>query len=133
MKMPVLIKKVDPELYTKFKARAIERGLKIDEAFNEAIAIWLKSSKDKTSRDRIQERNEISYRLLKNIIEKEYLNKWIAIINGQLEVIAETREKLFEELKEKKVDENPALIFRVGDSSRRRTFGIKKIERIGSS
>lgn len=131
--MPVLIKKVDQELYTKFKARAIERGLKIDEAFNEAIAIWLRSSRDKTPRERIQERNDLAYKLLKSTIEKEYFNKWVAIVDGQLAATAETRENLFETLSKIKTSEDPALVFQVGGSQKRRTLGFKRIKRIESS
>ncbi len=126
---PVLIKKVDPQLYSSFKARAIERGLKIDEAFAEAITLWLQLPKQKTSRERIQEKNELAYRLLKGTLEKEYLNKWIVIADGKLLLSSETREELFEKLKEVKNDEEPALVFQVGSQPRRMTLGFRRIQR----
>lgn len=130
--MPVLMKNVDPELYTKFKARAIERGLKIDEAFNEAISVWLKSSRDKSPREKTQERNELAYQLLKSTMEKEYLNKWVAIIDGQLAATADTREDLFEQLKTRKQGNDPSLVFRVENRIKRRTLGFKEIKRMSS-
>ena len=127
--MPVLIKNVDPDLYRKFKARAIEQGLKIDEAFNEAIATWLDKPRKKTPREQMQEKNELAYKLLKNTLEKEYPNSWVAIIDGQLASTASSREELFFDLRNIKTSNDPALVFHVGSKPRRATLGFKRIQR----
>jgi len=127
--MPVLIKNVDPELYKKFKARAIEQGMKIDEAFNEAIVTWLDKSRNKAPREQMQERNELAYKLLRKTLEKEYPDKWVAIIDGQLATTANSREELFNELGKIKTNENPALVFQAGFKPKRATLCFNRIQR----
>ena len=65
----VLIKNVDDKIYKNFKIHAIEKGMRIDEAFTEAVTLWLNLQEGITPRKEKQKKNELAYRLLKKKLE----------------------------------------------------------------
>ena len=124
--MPVLIKNIDPELYTRFKAQVIAKGLKIDEAFTEAVKLWLSSADNLTPRECKQEKNYNTFRIMERTLKRDYPNKWVSIVNGKIAATANSKEELLETLKSIKKNDDPALFFQVGSTFRRVTFGIRK-------
>ena len=63
----VLLKKVDPKLYSRLKAEAAARGTTVAEAFNEAVKVWLVVQQ---RRDDERERNVEAYLKIKRELAK---------------------------------------------------------------
>jgi len=82
--MSVLIKDVDKELYAQFKAAAVMRGLRLNEALCKAMEYWIKleQAKDKIDDERML--NNAAYRRLIPQLLKDHEGEWIVISKGEL-------------------------------------------------
>ncbi len=82
--MSVLIKDVDKELYAKFKSKAALKGLRINEAFMEAINKWLDDETVKGEKEMMRQQNNATYRRMLPDLLKKSEGKWVVISEGIL-------------------------------------------------
>ena len=82
--MSVLIKDVDKELYAKFKSKAALKGLRINEAFMEAINKWLDDEIVKGEKEMMRQQNNATYRRMLPDLLKKSEGKWVVISEGVL-------------------------------------------------
>jgi hypothetical protein len=122
--LSVLIREIDKEIYAKFKAKAIEQGLKVGEALTRAMKEWIKSSETVSEEEAMIKKNLFIYRTLIKDLEKLYPSKWGLISNGELQCIKDTREELAQEIEARNLIGRPCLMFQIGVKVRKRTFGI---------
>ncbi len=122
--MSVLIKDIDKELYAKFKAAAALRGLRLNDAFCQAIACWIEreSPKDNNDRDRIQN-NAIYRRLFPGFIS-ENAGKWVVISRGELIGIFTDRKSAIEEVKNKGLQNSCNIVSPITRKRRKVTLGF---------
>ena len=110
----IAIKNIDEELYRMFKAAAALRGVTLGEALNEAIRLWLETSSSPSKYFKIKEeasRNRETYkRLEKSLLQKHY-GKYVAIADGNLVGIYNTREEAVEAVKRLSV--NHAIVTKI--------------------
>lgn len=122
--MSVLIRDLDKEIYAKFKAKAVEQGLKIGEALTKAMIEWIKSS-EATNPEEIEiKKNMFIYRTMIKDLEKSYSSKWGLISEGELQCIKDTREEIAQELENRNLVGKPCFIFQIGVKLKKRTFGL---------
>lgn len=74
----VLLKKIDPKLYARLKARAASDGKSVSEAFNEAVRVWLAINRTK---DEERGRNVEVYLKIKRSIP-QHPNEYFVIAKG---------------------------------------------------
>jgi hypothetical protein len=122
--LSVLIREIDKEIYAKFKAKAIEQGLKVGEALTRAMKEWIKSNETVSEEEAMSKKNLFVYRTLIKDLEKSHPSKWGLISNGELQCIKDTREELAQELEHRNLSGSPCLMFQIGVKVRKRTFGI---------
>ncbi|TFG05174.1 MAG: hypothetical protein EU536_02705 [Promethearchaeota archaeon] len=82
--MSVLIKDVDKELYAQFKAAAVMRGLRLNEALCKAMEYWIKLEQTKDKIDEERMLNNTTYRRLIPQLLKDHEGDWIVISKGEL-------------------------------------------------
>jgi hypothetical protein len=82
--MSVLIKDVDKELYAQFKAAAVMRGLRLNEALCKAMEYWIKLEQTKDKSDDERMLNNAAYRRLIPQLLKDHEGEWIVISKGEL-------------------------------------------------
>ena len=122
--MSVLIREIDKDIYAKFKAKAIEQGLRVGEALTRAMIEWIKSNETVSEEEAISKKNLFIYRTMIKDLEKLHPSKWGLISNGELQSIKDTREELAQEIEARNLIERPCLMFQIGVKVRKRTFGI---------
>lgn len=88
--MSVLIKDVDKVLYSRFKAQAVLRGLKVGEALSLAMEKWLEETVKETSDELDQAKNNAMYRRIFPELLAEHENRWIVISQGRVIGIFDT-------------------------------------------
>ncbi len=126
--MSVLIKGVDKELYAKFKSKAALKGLRINEAFAEAMIKWLAEEQEKGEKDLMRQQNNATYRrTLPNLI-KEYENKWIVISEGLIIGIFENRDEAIKAVKLNKLENKYNIVSPILKEGRRTEFGFRRKE-----
>ena len=126
--MSVLIKEVDKELYAKFKSKAALKGLRINEAFTEAMIKWLAEEQEKGEKDLMRQQNNATYRrTLPNLI-KEYENKWIVISEGLIIGIFENRDEAIKAVKLNKLENKHNIVSPILKEGRRTEFGFRRKE-----
>ncbi|MHA1305359.1 MAG: hypothetical protein ACTSQE_13585 [Candidatus Heimdallarchaeaceae archaeon] len=97
--MSVLIKNVKKELYARFKAKAAMKGLKLNEAFEEAMAKWINEDSPQTEDDKDRALNNATLRRLRPELLKEHENEWVVISSGNLVGIYPDRKTALEAVK----------------------------------
>lgn len=122
--MSVLIRDIDKEIYAKFKAKAVEQGLKIGEALTRAMVEWIKLN-ETTSPEEIQtKKNLFIYRAIIKDLEKSHPSKWGLIAEGKLQCIKEIREEIAQEIENRNLLGKPCYMFQIGIRAKKRTFGL---------
>ena len=91
--MSVLIKDVDKELYAQFKAAAMMRGLRLNEALCKAMEYWIKLEQTKDKIDDERMLNNAAYRRLIPQLLKDHEGDWIVISKGELIGIFNNRQE----------------------------------------
>lgn len=102
----VLLKKVDPKLYARFKAEAATQSKTVGEAFNEAVKAWLAT---KGPRDEERERNVEAYLKIKKRIS-QHPNDYFVIAKGTFLGHYHSLTEAFRILKEKDIRATKALV-----------------------
>ncbi|MHA1685301.1 MAG: hypothetical protein ACTSYD_02710 [Candidatus Heimdallarchaeaceae archaeon] len=124
--MAVLIKDIDKELYTKFKILAAKKGLKISEAFAEAIKKWLEEEKNLSETEKVRQENNATYRRLLPELIKDNEGKWILICEGEFIGIFPTRKAAVEEIKRKNLVDRYNLLSPITSQKRKVTLGLRR-------
>ena len=86
---PTLIRALDPEIYKRFKAAAVLRGITLSQAFNEAMKLWL----DKYGETVVKSVEDINDEFLtraKSEIDKRYKGKYVIIAEGRIAAVVDT-------------------------------------------
>ena len=109
--MPIVIKNADELIYSRFKAKAGERGLRIGEAISEAMEIWLESMNDQNIDQILENRNEVTFRRIFSDLLKQHIGKWGLISNGDLKGVYLTKQACFEAIKVLNLLKTPNLVF----------------------
>lgn len=122
--MSVLIRGIDKEIYAKFKAKAIEQGLKIGEALTRAMTEWIKSNDTVNEVEIESKKNLFIYRTMIKDLEKLHPSKWGLISDGKLQCIKDTREEIAQEIEYRNLLGRPCFMFQIGVKVKKRTFGL---------
>ncbi len=109
--MPIVVKNADEIVYSRFKAKAAEKGLRIGEAVTEAMNMWLEQKKNEDIYQIMEDRNEIAFRRIFPELLKQHKGKWGIISNGDLIDVYKTRMECFKAIKAQDLLEGPNLIF----------------------
>lgn len=111
--MPIVIKNADELVYSRFKAKAADRGLRIGEAITEAMNTWLERQSQQDLDQIIEERNEAAFRRIFPSLLKHHEGYWGLISNGDLIGVYPTKAECFEAVREKDLLYKPNLLFPV--------------------
>ena len=122
--MSVLIRGIDKEIYAKFKAKAIEQGLKVGEALTRAMVKWIESNDTINQEEMESKKNLFIYRTMIKDLEGSYPSKWGLISDGQLQCIKDTREEIAQEIEYRNLIGKPCFMFQIGMKVKKRTFGL---------
>jgi len=126
----VLIRDVDTDTYTNFKAKAAQEGLKLGEAITKAMQVWMESKKTLTKKDKQRQMNLLTYRKLKTTLHKEYFGKWILIGQGEFLTSGDTLDPIISKIKDLKLEGEHCFVFQVGKEVQKRTFGFgRRVQR----
>jgi hypothetical protein len=79
--MTLVARNIDEKLYKMFKAEVIKRGLKISDALEEAMKLWL--LKHASNSDPEAEENYKTYLEIEDKLMKKYRGKYIIIAKGR--------------------------------------------------
>lgn len=124
--MPLVIKDADNEVYTRFKAKAALRGLKIGEAITEAMKMWIEDILPVNSPIALQQKNNIAFRRIISDLRKHNTGEWAVITNGDLLGTYNDKKAALKSIKERGTDYN--LIFQVTEEKPTRIvrLGIRR-------
>jgi len=122
--LSVLIREIDKEIYAKFKAKAIEQGLKIGEALTRAMIEWINSNDTIKEEEIESKKNLFIYRTMIKDLEKSFPSKWGLISDGKLQCIKDTREEIAQEIERRNLLGRPCFMFQIGVNLKKRTFGL---------
>ena len=112
----VVIKNVDEELYRKFKAMVVLKGLTLGEALNQALSLWSRASENIEVVEYLEivkeaEANRRVYRELEDYLIRNHENKYVAIARGKLLGIFDSRKEALEAVR--KVNPQHAIVTKV--------------------
>lgn len=123
----VLIKDVDKQLYSRFKAEAALRGIKIGEALQLAMKKWLENQSTNNEIETQRIRNNAVFRqLLPNLIE-EHKDQWIVISNGQLKGIVKHKNEAIQMIEDLEIMDQHNLISPITKTKRKVRMGFGRI------
>ena len=120
----VLIRDVDTDTYTNFKAKAAQEGLKLGEAITKAMKEWMEKKKPLNEKDKQRQLNLMTYRKLKETLYKEYQGKWILIGRGDFLASGVTLEPILTKIRTLNLEGEHCFVFQVGREVKKRTFGF---------
>jgi len=107
-----LIRAVDPELFRKFKAIAVLRGITLSQAFNEAVELWIDNYEKSLSIKGEFDKNNEFFNRVKKELDRKYRGKYVLIANGDIVAVVNNVKEAYEVLKKKKL--RRCLIHKVG-------------------
>jgi hypothetical protein len=107
--LTLVIKGIDEKRLREFKAEAIRRGLKLSQAFEEAIWLWLNKREILGEADA----NNIAYEREKHRLKK-YHGKYAVFAQGELIGIYDTIDGVTEALKKLSPRPKHAIVVRIG-------------------
>lgn len=120
----VLIRDVDTDTYTNFKAKAAQEGLKLGEAITRAMKEWMEKKKPFNEKDKQRQLNLLTYRKLKETLYKEYHGKWILIGRGEFLASGEILKPILTKIRTLNLEGEHCFVFQVGREVKKRTFGF---------
>ncbi|MEM0478223.1 MAG: hypothetical protein QXM50_04620 [Candidatus Caldarchaeum sp.] len=115
--MTLVIKKIDPEKVRLFKAEAVKRGLLLHQAIEEAITLWLNTSRSAAETD--FEANNRLYEAMKEELRKKHRGEFAVIAEGRLVGIYHEKKEALEALRSLGV--NHAILTQIGVDEERRS------------
>lgn len=120
----VLIRDVDTDTYTSFKAKAAQEGLKLGEAITKAMKDWMEKNKPFSEKDKQRQLNLLTYRKLKETLLKEYDGMWVLIGRGEFLISGDTLDPLLTKIRDHNLEGEHCFVFQVGKKVKKRTFGF---------
>lgn len=123
----VLIKDVDKQLYSQFKAEAALRGIKIGDALQLAMKKWLDDQKSNTEIESQRIKNNALFRQLLPDLLDEHQGKWVLISDGQLYGVYPTKPEAMEAIKENQLTSSHNLVSPITDEKRTVRLGFGKV------
>ena len=120
----VLIRDVDTDTYTSFKAKAAQEGLKLGEAITKAMKDWMEKNKPFSEKDKQRQHNLLTYRKLKETLLKEYDGMWVLIGRGEFLISGDTLDPILTKIKSLNLEGDHCFVFQVGKEVKKRTFGF---------
>ncbi|MFW9916376.1 MAG: hypothetical protein ACFFGZ_12285 [Candidatus Thorarchaeota archaeon] len=122
--MPIVIKNADEVVYSRFKARAAEKGLRIGEAMTEAMTTWLEQEAKQDLTQIMAERNEVAFRRIFPTLLKQHEGQWGLISGGDLVGVYPTKRECLKAIQEHQLLEKSNLLFPIRrTASQRRIIG----------
>lgn len=109
--IPIVIKNTDEIVYSRFKAKAHEKGLLIGEAMTQAMEIWLSNSSHNDIDQIMEDRNEAAFRRLYPDLLRKHEKEWGIITNGDLFGIYNSKRECFDAIKEEELSGRHNLVF----------------------
>jgi hypothetical protein len=110
--MTLVIKRVDPEKLRMFKAEAARRGLRLHQALEEAITLWLKY-KPFVLETEIDVNNRV-YEEMREELLRKYRGKFILIASGRLIGVFDGLEEAAGSLEKLRPNIKHAILTRIG-------------------
>lgn len=90
MPINVHLRNVNEKRYRLFKSAAAKKSVSLNKAFEEAISTWASKSDDISEEQII---NDLTYRKMKNQLEKQFPGKYVVIAEGIFLGAEDTLEK----------------------------------------
>jgi hypothetical protein len=125
--MSVLIKEVDKELYAKFKSKAALKGLRINEAFTEAIIQWLAEGAIKDTKNLMRQQNNATFRRIFPDLVKDHEGKWVVISEGLMIGIFGDRKAAIKAVIENKLEDKCNIVSPISNKKRTTRLGLRRI------
>ncbi|HUY00554.1 MAG TPA: hypothetical protein VMV49_13420 [Candidatus Deferrimicrobium sp.] len=122
--MSVLIKDIDKELYAQFKAAAVMRGLRLNEALCKAMEYWIKMEQTKDKNDNERMLNNAAYRRLIPQLIKDHEGEWIVISKGELIGIFKSRLEAIQAIKTHNLFQHCNIVSPITREKRKVTLGF---------
>ena len=107
----VLIRDVDTDTYTRFKAKAAQEGLKLGEAITKAMKDWMEKNRPFSEKDKQRQLNLLTYRKLKETLLKEYDGMWVLIGRGEFLISSDTLNPILTKIKDLNLEGEHCFIF----------------------
>ncbi|HIQ12782.1 MAG TPA: hypothetical protein EYH44_00095 [Thermoprotei archaeon] len=109
---PTLIRSLDPELYRRFKAGAVLRGITLSQAFNEAMELWL--SKYMGSDVEAWESHSSDYiDRVRDELDAKYSGKYVLVLGREVIGIVDNLGEAYKILGERGL--RKCIIYRAGE------------------
>ncbi|HKZ42988.1 MAG TPA: hypothetical protein VJ044_18660 [Candidatus Hodarchaeales archaeon] len=108
--MSIVVKDVEKDVYARFKARAVQRGMKIGAAVTEAMKKWLEDIPIDILTSQNQANND-AYRRLIGSLRKSHSEKWGVISQGDLVGVFDDKSAALSVINER--PQIPNLLFRI--------------------
>jgi len=124
----VLIKDVDKQLYSQFKAEAALRGIKIGEALQMAMQKWLSEQQENDEIENQRIKNNALFRqILPDLIE-EHAGEWVVVANNHLEGIFSTKSDALEYIRKNLSGSTHNLISPITMDKRKIRLGFGRVK-----
>ncbi len=120
----VLIRDVDTDTYTSFKAKAAQEGLKLGEAITKAMKDWMEKNRPFSEKDKQRKLNLLTYRKLKETLLKEYNGRWVLIGRGEFLISSNDLDSILSKIKALNLEGEHCFVFQVCKEVKKRTFGF---------
>ncbi|MHA1450544.1 MAG: hypothetical protein ACTSP4_14135 [Candidatus Hodarchaeales archaeon] len=75
--VPLVIKNVDNDVYRRFKAKVVERGMRIGDAITIAMEKWINEDFSPDSMLGVQYKNKVFYRSIISDLQRKHGGKWL--------------------------------------------------------
>ena len=124
--MSVLIKDVDKVLYSRFKAQAVLRGIKVGEALALAMENWLKDTSSENEDEQERIKNNATFRRLFPELIGEHENQWIVISNGRMIGLFDSMMEAADAIKKNNLYGKPNIITQITRETRKVRLGLRR-------
>jgi len=131
-KRDILIRGVEDEVYRRFRAEVIRRGMTLGRAISEAMEMWLSSRTEDRDLRYEEELNNRAFLRMREKLRKEHYGKIGIFCFGKLIGIASSMEEADEMIKTKCRGAKHVLVVRIGQEGPRLVrlgMGVIKVER----
>lgn len=109
--MTLVARNIDEKLYKMFKAEVIKRGLKISEALEEAMKLWL--LKHTSNTDPEAEENYRKYMEIEDGLMEKFRGKYIVIAKGRFIGVYDSLDEVSNILR--KLNVRHAIVTKIGE------------------
>ncbi|MHA1607958.1 MAG: hypothetical protein ACTSWP_10585 [Candidatus Freyarchaeota archaeon] len=109
-KVTLVARGVDGKLYREFKAEAVRRGMKVSQAIEESMRLWLSSREQVKSEVDI---NNEAYERMREELEAKYKGKYAVISGGKLIGVCNDLREVREVLRRREAGRH-AIVVKVG-------------------